>query len=387
MTRQHLLLSILPITASAILLAGCGGGSPVEKGEAALRRGDYAEAARQFKRAASKEPSAVPLLYNLGMALSRAGDHAGAAKAFRDVLRFTPGDLDAAEYLAAELRQTGRAEDLVQSHENLEEIVLKYRQDPTARARALSSLALTENALRRTDLALAHILLARQAAPDYAPALFNFAWICQNPLRLGVPARRAMEEFLAMPGADPEQVERAGEFIAALPKPPPPAAESSPAAKELVARGKAEFDRKNFAVALDHFTRALDADPKAADAALDKAKALFNLNRAEEAAAAFAVAAELDATSFEPAYWQARIAYTAGDYDTALSLLTSRVIPFWPEKPDSYMIACYAFTQCKRYYEAHLYGELYVEAAKAAGQSPDDFSAWLSRLPPASFKP
>ena len=151
----------IPLAALVAILAGCGrGGRDVADGERALAAGEFKKAASIFSAATKAHPSSVPLFYNLGVARALAGDSTAAIAAFRDVLRFVPGDLDASEALAAELRKTGSPAALSEAHDLLE-FVLPYRDAAGDRARTLNTLALVEEALRRDDLALARLLAAR----------------------------------------------------------------------------------------------------------------------------------------------------------------------------------------------------------------------------------
>lgn len=201
--------NIIAIAALAALFAGCGDKTPpVEEGERALANGDFKAAAKIFKAAVKAHPSSVPLHYNLGTAQSLAGDTAGAIASFREVLRFTPGDLDASEALAAELRKTGTSDALFESHELLE-FVLPYREEPAARARLLNSLALTESALHRNDLALARFLAARDAAPGYAPTFYNLGHLCAHDLKIPAMAITWFDAFIAAAPDRPDLVDAA----------------------------------------------------------------------------------------------------------------------------------------------------------------------------------
>ena len=137
------------------------------------------------------------------------------------------------------------------------------------------------------------------------------------------------------------------------------------------------------------FAKAAEADPLAFEARFNRANALLSANRLSEAATSFAEAAAIDPARFDAAFWQARLAYATGDYGKAIELLTGRVIPSWPDEPQSYLFASYAYAQQQRYYEAEVFGELYV--AKAAKADPKaktaDFKAWLDKLPKTKFKP
>lgn len=387
----------ISIAATAAILVGCGGRPPVESGEEALARGDYPAAAKFFKAAVKGNPSSVPLLYNLGTAQALAGDHSGAVLSFRDVLRFTPGDLDASEALAAELRQAGSAENLAESHELLD-FVIGFRKTGAERARALNSLALTEEALHRNDLAVARLVAALGADPGYAPAHYNMADLCAKALKLPIPARAAIDAFLATEPDDAALAAKAAALrdsaaalrvsvAAAIPAPYSHA--TADEAKDFIRRGAEAYAKKDYAKAEELFAQAASADPLAFEARFNRANALLSANRMAEAGAAFGEAAALDPSRFDAAFWQARAAYESGDFAKAIELFTGRVIPSWPNEPQSYLFASYAYAQGQRYYEAEVLGALYAEKAAKANPKADTsaFGAWLDKLPKTKFKP
>lgn len=383
--------NIIAIAALAALFAGCGGEKPtVEEGERALAEGDFKAAAKIFKAAVKEHPSSVPLHYNLGTAQALAGDASGAISSFREVLRFTPGDLDASEALAAALRKTGTADALSEAHELLE-FVLPYREEAAARARALNSLALVEEALRRDDLALARLLDARASTPAYAPTLYNLGHLCAAKFRIPAAAAPLLDAFLASAPDDAEAAKRATALRdeAARAVPPPYSHRANEAAAGLIAQGGAAYAKKDFAQAEQLFAQAANADPLDFDAIFNRANALVSLNRKDEAAAAFQAAAAINPGHFDAAFWAARIAYSAGDYPRAISLLTTSVIPRWPDEPQPLLYAAYAYAQQRRYYEARLYGALHLAALKKATPKAKtaDFEAWLAKLPDLKFKP
>lgn len=299
---------------AAALAAGCARRHNIEDAEKALANGDYAEAAAQLKAAAKAHPSSVPLLYNLATAQSLAGDSAAAIASFRDVLRFTPGDLDASEALAAELRKGGSATQLGESHELLE-FVIGYREGEE-KARALNSLALTEMALHRDDLALARLLAARDAAPDYAPTHYNYALLCARDLNLPAVAMAQLDAFIAAAPDKPELLEAARTLREAL------AAKPAPDAQE-------------------------DALKRGSDA------------------------------------------YVAGDFADAATIFTGSVIPAKPDDPLGLRFATFAYAQQQRYYEAKVFGVLYLAAARRADLKAklSGEEAWLAKLPETRFKP
>ncbi len=391
-TKTFSISALAAVLALSAFLAGCGDGkSAVTKGEEALAKGEFKTAAKYFKRAAAKNPNCMPLFYNLGAACALAGDTQGAISAFNEVLRFAPGDPDASEYLAAELAKTGRPEDVAKAHELLSEL-LSFDNTPEVKARLYTSLSRCDIALHREDLALGHLLQARMTAPAYAPALFNLAKLQGDVLKLYTQAAATMESFTALSGANPGKVTKAREYCEGIRTLAANAANAPHTDKDdalaLINKGAAEYAKNNYKIAEEFFGKALQADPHSYNAALYRAHALLAMNRTDEAAGLYAMAADLNPDAYDPAFMMVRCAYSAGNCEAAIRNLTQVVIPKWPGKPEAYEILSYAYGQTHRYYEARLFGELHVLASKASGKSADAFAKkWLSQLPVVKFAP
>lgn len=377
------------LLALAALAAGCGREKlTVEDGERALASGDFQTAAKAFISAVKEHPTSVPLYYNLGRAQSLAGDTSGAIASFREVLRFTPGDLDASEALAAELRKVGGNDALAESHELLD-FVLPYREDSISRARVLNSLALTEEALHRNDLALGHLLLARIAAPEYAPSFFNLGHLA-IALRQPVVAQRYLEAFLATKPRESAMATKATAMLAEATKsaPPPYSHTATPEAAALVKKGIEAYDRRDYANAESIFIKAIAEDPLEFDAIFNRANALYALGRKDEAVRAFDEASALKPDHFEANFSRASVAYSTANYAKAIEILTTETLIRWPDSPKPFITAAYSFAQLRRYYEAKIFGAIYVAVAKAASpkSKTKDFEVWLSQLGDPKFK-
>lgn len=378
-----------PVVLAAIL-AGCGSESNVSRGEAALASGDYAEAARLFASALKTNPTSVPLLYNLGAARAMAGDTRGAIAAFRDALRCSPGEIEVSEYLADQLAKTGTPEALAEARELLD-FSIPFRSEPVAKARALNSIALVEMSLRHYDLALAHLVAAISAAPDYPPAHYDLAVLCKSTLGLPAAAARELEAFLNAGGQDGERAAKAREMLAELKKslPAPYSHKTSDAASELLRSGAELYDKKDFAKAVKLFSEASLKDPFSFDAYFNAANAHLAVGKYREAYESFLQASSINPSRFDAAFWAARLAYANGDFKTAVKDLTAKIIPSWPDEAESYLLAAYAFAQERRYIEARAFGELFL--AKSKDEDPagkvKDFKLWLETLPETRFRP
>ncbi len=389
MTRP--IIAILALTAATATLTGCGGGeAAVKKGEEALSRGDYAAAAKCFRKAAKSYPTSVPLFSNLGATLARTGDHQGAIAAFREVLRFSPGDIAASESLAAELRTVGGQDNIVKSHELLTE-TLELLEDPRDRARAMNSLSLTESALHRYDMALAHLLLALNESPDYAPTLYNLAKLCSDNLNLPLEAQKYMGEFCASPSAEPARKAKGRAFLAnnsqAAALAEPPEHEVPPEVAADIKKGEDEFNKKNYPAAEALFKKALEADPRSYSAAINLANTLNATAKPQQAIEAYETAAAIDPGESTPVRMASVLAYNLDDTEAALRTITLKMLPKWPDDAPSCQIAAYAFAKQARYYESRVFADLYLAIMRNAGKKDAAFQGWIKQLPAVPFKP
>ena len=384
------IFAIIALAAATAILSGCGGDAAVKNGEEALARGDYSTAAKCFRKAIKQYPTSVPLFSNLGATLARSGDHQGAISAFREVLRFSPGDIVASESLAAELRLVGGQDNVVKSHELLAE-ALELLEDPRDRARAMNSLSLSESALHRYDLALAHLLLALNESPDYAPTLYNLAKLCADSLKLPLEAQKFMGEFCASPSAEPARKAQGRDFLArnsqaaALAEPPEHA--TPPDVAAIIKKGEAEFAKKNYKAAEDLFKKALETDPRSYPAALSLANTLNASAKTTEAINAYEMASEIDPGQPDPVRMAIVLAYNLNDTDAALKTITQKMLPKWPDEASACQIAAYAFAKQARYYESKVFAELYLAIVRNDGKKDAAFQEWVRQIPAVPFKP
>ena len=370
------------------LLAGCGDGkTAADKGEAALLAGNYQVAARALDTAARKTEPTSPLYYNLGAAKARAGDVQGAIRAFENAETTDISNLDALEYRANMLLKAG---DPAGAHELLDRAIDDV-SGSAAKARMENSLAVAEHALNRDDLACLRLAKAIRTDPGYAPSYYNLARILEEAYQFHAGALANMRKFAEMTDANDARLANAEKFIAevkaadeASAKPPHA---SSPAAAKLIAQGKDAYARSRWSLAEDFFSKALDADPDSSEAALQLALTRYNARHFDAAAEAYAKAAALDPGQFTPVFMQARLAYTAGNPARALQLITGVAVPRWPDNPQCYDLAAYSWATQRRFYEARLYGSVYLELSRAAGANVAQFEEWFAKLPQIPLQP
>lgn len=384
--RSAVFCILAPVLAS---MSGCGGkdGDAAAKGEAALRAGNYAAAAKALDVAARKTQPTTHLYYNLGAAKALAGDLDGAINAFESAEREDIANLDATEFRAYALSKSG---DLGAAHELLDRAI-DDATETEARVRILNALAVVEHGLHYDDLACVRLARAIRLAPDYAPSYYNLAHFLEEAYQLHDAALANIVKFEAKAEADNPVREKAAAFkarVEAAAKRAPsrkPHATTAAAAK-LVKQGADAYARSKWTLAEETFAKALEADPESYEAATYIANTRYAARHFEAAAEAYAKAAELAPDKFDPVFMQGHIAYSLNNTARARQLLIGTAIPRWPNNPKSYEIAAYALATEGRFYEARVYGESFIELSKAAGANVSGFETWLAKLPQLAFQ-
>ncbi len=389
MKNKQAHIALLLVSASILAaLSGCSDGeTAAARGEAALKAGNYAAAARALETAARKTEPTSQLYYNLGAAKARAGDVAGSIRAFENAGAADLSNLDALEYRAFMLQQSGN---LAGAHELLDRAI-DEAPDGRAKARIQNSLAVTEHGLGRDDLACVRLAKAIRIDPGYAPAYYNLAHVLEDAYQFHAEALANIAKFIERTDADDPRLASAEKFMATVKAASEASAKprhtSTPAADKLIRQGYDAYARSRWTLAEEHFAKALDADPESFEAATYLAATRYAARHYDAAAEAYAKAATLDPGSFDPVFMQALIAYSAGNPAKALQLLSGAAIPRWPDNPKGYEIAAYAWATQRRYYEAQLYGAAYIELSKTAGADVAHFESWFAQLPQTPFQP
>ena len=365
------------------LMSGCGkDGDAAAKGEAALREGNYASAAKALDVAARKTQPTTHLYYNLGSAKALAGDLDGAIRAFENAEREDIANLEATEFRAYALAKSGN---LSAAHELLDRAI-DDATETEARVRILNALAVVEHGLHYDDLACVRLAEAIRLAPDYAPSYYNLAHFLEEAYQLHDAALANIVKFKAKAEADNPVREKAAAFKArveaAAKRAPSRKPHSTTAtASKLVKQGADAYARSKWTLAEDTFAKALEADPESYEAAAYLANTRYAARHFEAAAEAYAKAAELDSNQFDPVFMQGLIAYSLNNTARARQILTGVAVPRWPDNPKSYEIAAYALATEGRFYEARVYGGVYIELSKSTGGNASAFEAWLNKLP------
>jgi len=210
--RQKLLV----LTLVGLLAGGCGsdsGQSAMRQGLAAFNEKNYPAAIAHLTRATKRLTDSAPLYYHLGLAhlyhLTRAtkrltdsaplyyhlglahlyqGDMEPALAAFNAVLELVPDHSEA----TACLGQIAYLQNDQPKAQAYFEKALATASGDEAKARLLTSLALTEMARNRNDLARLYLLRAQWHNRLYAPALYNLASLYRDKFNL---REEALDQF------------------------------------------------------------------------------------------------------------------------------------------------------------------------------------------------
>ncbi len=176
---------------------------------AADGRGDFAEAARQFRQAVDLEPTDPLLHLSLALALDRAGDPRAALPALDEALRLDPDLAQAHHVLGTLLERAGR------DAEAIERFTAAAARDPGS---AQTQLRLA-NALRRTGDFEASLEPYRRVIAGAAPALEARFGEALALVRLARhrEARARLEEALRLQPSDPTLATALARLLAASP--------------------------------------------------------------------------------------------------------------------------------------------------------------------------
>ena len=326
-----------------LLLPGCGRDSriAVEKGRARLEAGDYPAAARALSRATRRIRDSAPLYYNLGTAYHHMGRYDAAVSAFEAALRIDPHHRASGEHLGLTLVNL---KDFEAAAARLGALLPGAEKGD--RPRLLNALANAEKGAGRADLACLRYIQAERAAPGYAPTYYNLGCLYQDTLQLFSEATDQFEIYIRRAPAD------------------------------------AHYAARQWARAEAAYARALAADYQSYDAAIRLGYARAGAGSFADAAKAFQRAGELAPGKIEPVYLQAHAAYCGRQYELAGQLLATLAIPRWPSHAASFQLMAYVRAAQKRFPEALIYGQHYLDIV--TGQTPEveKFRAWLRKLGP-----
>lgn len=366
-----------------VLAGGCGGRSGsrlYRQGLAQLRGGDAAAAARTLKRASARLVDSAPLYYHLGAAYYRLENLDGAREAFAAALELDPTDTLSQEYLGQIHLQR---HEWAQARERFAQAAAA-RTGPEA-ARAFTAAAVAEQGDGRLDVACLRLIQALRADPRYAPAHYNLASLCRDKFQLYGEAIDRFELFTRLvPAGDAHiakaraSMERLRALEGGAARPPvrrDPAAAARAFQEGETLRAAHQWSRADVA-----YNRALAADPLHVEAAYAMGLTASSRGDPRQAGKAFQRAAELAPGRIDPLYQQARVAYDSRNYALAAQVVAEQILPRWHTHAPSIELLALARNAQRRFAEARLFGEYYLELTPG-GPRRLQFAAWVDSLP------
>lgn len=282
-TRPQYLITGL-LVAAMLLSPACRRRSedPLADGIAAVAKGDAKAAVTYLEQARTLCPDDPSVLANLGIAYWRRGKTETALQCLAKAAALVPSDPRPYEFIAAIHREQGR---WTEAWNAIGRANLCRSNSP----RILTAMAAIDIHRKGPDNAMVWLRQALAESPDYAPALYNAGIIARDWQRNTVKARDYLGQYIGRAGSDPRAnavkawlegkpagttpVPAAGTPAAVVPKSGPPTlpantttARNPRAAADHINRGLAAYQVRDWPKAIQHFTRAVEADDSMASA-------------------------------------------------------------------------------------------------------------------------
>lgn len=381
---KRMTMAGLVLAAGLLLTSGCSGWlskRAVERGTAAMKRGDYAVAVKQFEKASKTITDSPDLYFNLGQSYLRLAQPNldAALRNFETALSLKSSDTDCMLCIGEILLKRQRWDEAAAMYERA------GQGQPDARI--LTSLAQAANGAGRTDAARIYLIRALRIDRTYAPALYDLGCLYRDVYMLPAEAIEQFEVFLRTADPQDPRVPRAREKILQLRQVVgrqalqlTPGAKRDPAAAlKLVAEGDKQRTAKLLAKAEKAYRDALAADPLCQDAAFNLALLCKAKNNQAEAMKLLLRAAGMEPMRQATLLEAAQTAIALKDYPTASRML-DRVIANSPT-----FAPAYASMAVVRQYQgqkaaARVYAEQFVRLAPP-GPDRDRYEAWAKTLP------
>ena len=379
--------TLLILTLAGLLAGGCGsdsGQSAMKQGLAAFNEKNYPAAIAQFTRATKRLTDSAPLYYHLGLAHLYQGDMEPALAAFNAALELAPGHSEA----TACLGQIAYLQNDQPKAQAYFEKALATASGDEAKARLLTSLALTEMARNRNDLARLYLLRAQWHNRLYAPALYNLASLYRDKFNLREEALDQFELYVRLAPKGDRHLEKAENNIKRLrlnlARTQAEAAEGlrrdPAAAARLLQEGARLHAAKQYPKASKSFRDALAADPLTFSAAYGLAMTYKIQGQRAEAVEAFRRAAAINPNHQESYQQAAELAFQLKRYAEAAKLL-DRAIARSPFNPASAALMARIRYAETRLPEARAYGEFYLSLLRPDDKTRPAYEKWVRALP------
>ena len=310
-------------------------GDPLVDGLAALERNDYKRATLLLEKAVTLNPCDGTALANLGVSYWRRGkDDLALAYLSRAGIQVA-NDSRPYEYIAAIYRAQKRWGDAWNA---LGQANLRHPQSP----RILTAMAAVDLYRKGPDNAMVWIVQALEHNPTYAPALYNAGIIARDWHKNQDKARDYFGRFVAYADTDPRSTEiknwLEGKTDQGRSLSPPSPSTGKPTAKDseqnalifkkplirdaraaadFINRGLTAYQARDWSRAIQHFTRAVEADDSMGSAYYNLGLALRASGNATTARDMFTQALNLQPSMINARYMLALVLREMGQFDAA----------------------------------------------------------------------
>jgi tetratricopeptide (TPR) repeat protein len=352
----------------------------LERGTAAMKRGDYATAVTQFEKASRHIVDSPDLYYNLGKANQQLSKLDVALRNYETALTLKPADTDCMLSIGEILLQRQRWDEATAIYEKASLIL-------PPDARLLCSLAKAANGADRRDAARIYLVRALRVDPNYAAAHYDLGCLYRDTYMMPAEAIEQFNRYLSL--ADPQEPHTASarEKIVQLKQvlvrqaiQLPAGAKRDPAgALKLIIEGDRQQAAKQPAKAEKAYREALLADPLSQDALVKVALCCKTKNSLPEALKLLQRAANLEPMRQTTLLETAQTASALKDWNTASHML-SRVLANSPTYPPAYASMAVVRHHQGQKSAARVYAEQFVRLA-APGPDRDRYDAWAKTLP------
>jgi tetratricopeptide (TPR) repeat protein len=373
----------LALMIGLLLCSGCSGWiskRALERGTAAMKRGDYATAVTQFEKAARYIVDSPDLYYNLGKANQQLNKLDAALRNYETALTLKPTDTDCMMSIGEILIQRQRWDEAIAIYEKASLVLPPDARLLCAQARAALGAG-------RMDAARIYLVRALRVDPNCAAAHYDMGCLYRDTFLLPAEAIERFDTFVRL--ADPqdprvasakEKILRLKQVVARQAVQLPAGTKRDPAgALKIIAEGDRLQVAKQPAKAEKAYRDALLADPLSQDALYKIALCCKAKNALPEALKLLQRANSMDPVRQNLLLEAAQTAIALKDWSTASQAL-NRVLAISPNYP-----AAYASLAVVRQYQgqksaARVYAEQFVRLAPP-GPDRDKYEAWVKTLP------
>ncbi len=365
------------------LSSGCSGWiskRALERGTAAMKRGDYATAITQFEKASRYIVDSPDLYYNLGKANQQLNKLDAALRNYETALTLKPSDTDCMFGIGEILLQRQRWDEAIAIYEKAS---LLLPPD----ARLLCALAKAATGAGRIDIARIYLVRALRVDPNCATAHYNLGCLYRDTYLLPAEAVEQFDAYCRLADSQDPHLASAKEKIISLKQTLarqafqlPAGAKRDPAgALKLIAEGDRQQIAKQPAKAEKAYRDALLADPLSQDALVKVALCCKTKNNLPEALKLLQRAANLEPVRQATLLEAAQTAMALKDWTTASHML-NRVLAISPTYAPAYASLAIVRQYQGQKSSARVYAEQFIRLAPP-GPDRDRYEAWVKTLP------